>query len=108
MPARVFHVALEMRIISAFITRQVLVGAGPSSSGTYLTILEVGVDYATALASDTSVLTHPQKKNTPGSATHSFTTNAGLKGNTIHIRVAGMDAPEVSLSSGLVSSQHSS
>jgi endonuclease YncB( thermonuclease family) len=77
-----------MQIISAFTTRPVLAGAVHSSSDMcLLSPSEVrGPLYFTC--------THKYGSNTNNDEKNK--NDAGLKGKTIHIRLAGMDAPEVS------------
>jgi hypothetical protein len=80
--------AWVMQITSAFTTRLALAGAAYSSLGMCLAPLEVR-DH----------LTPPHKC---GSKPITTKHDAGLQGKTIHIRMAGMDAPEVSEKPGRV------
>jgi endonuclease YncB( thermonuclease family) len=81
--------AWVMRIISAFTTRRVLVGAVYSSSDMcHLSPSEVRDHFSltrTFKYDPEPILRRIKTKN-----------DTGLKGKTIHIRIAGMDAPEVS------------
>jgi hypothetical protein len=94
-----------MRITFASIIPLVLAGVGRSSSGIYLPLLEVRI-YRNKICLNWDFLTRPI--NVPGPNVflfiqHGFTlpdnikTTAELRGKTIHIRLAAMDAPEVSL-----------
>jgi endonuclease YncB( thermonuclease family) len=71
-----------MRITSAFTTHLALAGAAYSSSGMCLPRIEVR--------------DHLTLRFTKPITTNNIQRDAGLKGKTIHIRMAGMDAPEVS------------
>lgn len=74
--------AWVMRITSAFTTHLALAGAAPSSSGVFLPRIEVR--------------DHLTSRFLKPITTNKIQRDAGLKGKTIHIRMAGMDAPEVS------------
>ena len=69
-----------MRMASVFTAHMALAGAAHSSSGVFLPHIEVR-DHPTVLLKPIT--------------TNEIPRDAGLKGETIHIRMACMDAPEV-------------